>query len=235
MTVQLVKGPSGEPESSPTCVPAIILREVSFAYNKGGPDLFAGLNLKLFNPFITCVSGALGSGKTTLGKLMVGLLRPTRGAIQIFGRDSGGLSLGHIGRQVAYLFQQPRQQVFAATTAEELTLSMVLTGYSQARMANRRQHLLRLFGLEHRAGAHPFRLSRGELQRLALATLFVGERRYMILDEPFTGLDAAGRYTLVRLLRRTRALGIGACLISHDPLAGTLADVQYTLTEAPVA
>lgn len=164
------------------------------------------------------LTGKNGGGKTTFGKLLAGLFKPDEGRVLLCGEDTKGWSLGRMGSQVGYLFQEPARQLFAPVVLEELTFTLTLGGLSQADANARSYGILRQFELEHLAGRSTYTLSRGEKQRLAICAMLLGGPEFLVLDEPTTGLDGRRKEILGGMLRRLRQEGLGILLISHDAL-----------------
>jgi energy-coupling factor transport system ATP-binding protein len=195
--------------------PYIELDDVSFAYERCAPVIQA-LSLKLYKEQFTAITGPNGSGKTTLGKVMTGILRPQKGRVIICGKDSADMKLGEIGRRIGYLFQNPALQIFAPTVREEISFALELKGYSKEEIDSEISRSLKNFDLVHRSDAFPFKLSRGEKQRLAIAAMLVNKPDFLILDEPTTGLDMERRRVLSDILLGLKKKGIGMAVISHD-------------------
>ncbi len=195
--------------------PYIELDDVSFAYKKDAP-VIGGLSLQLYREQFTAITGPNGSGKTTLGKLMTGILRPQIGRIFICGRDSTEMKLGEIGQRIGYLFQNPGLQIFAPSVREEISFALELKGEDKGEIQEKVSRSLKDFDLSHLADAFPFRLSRGEQQRLAIAAVLINSPGFLILDEPTTGLDMERRRALSEILAGLRNKGIGMAVISHD-------------------
>lgn len=160
------------------------------------------------------LSGPNGGGKTTLGKLAAGILRPSGGRILIGGQDIARLSLGQIGQRAGYLFQDPARQLFAPTVLEDLTFPAMIAGEENADAAAR--GLLARLGLSELEDHSVFTLSGGEKQRLALAGILMRRPGLLILDEPTTGLDPAGRDRLGDLIGDAGREGTAVLLITHD-------------------
>ena len=193
------------------------LENVCFAYsNKPGRRGFE-LIVESFTPGLcTAALGENGSGKTTLGKLIVGILRPDSGRVLYDGEDIANWRLGKIGKQVGYLFQEPSRQIFAPRPIEEIAFPLELRGASKPEAEKKARELLAEFELENIAGNTTYTLSRGEKQRLAIASIMACEPKFFVLDEPTTGLDKRQRGILSELLKKLTARGIGVLIISHD-------------------
>lgn len=134
----------------------------------------------------------------------------------IDGINSINMTLGQIGNKIGYLFQNPDNQIFAPTVREEISFIPELKGCQHEEIVHIADEMLELFGLKGLEDALPFRLSRGEKQRLALAAILVNHPRFLILDEPTTGLDIERKNILSDTIRKLRGEGLGMAVISHD-------------------
>jgi len=196
---------------------SIQLNDINFTYS--GKDNRQGFRLTVddFSPgHCTALLGENGSGKTTLGKLAAGILRPDSGRVLYGGQDITGWPLGKIGRQVGYLFQEPSRQIFAPRPLEEISFPLELRGMPKQEAEQKARELLSEFELENIIESTTYTLSRGEKQRLALAAVMACEPRYLILDEPTTGLDKRRRDILAASLHKLLSRGAGMMIISHD-------------------
>jgi energy-coupling factor transport system ATP-binding protein len=162
------------------------------------------------------ICGHNGSGKTTLGKLVAGLLRPSRGSVLLGNEDTAGWPLGKIGGRVGYLFQEPSRQIFAPTVLEEITFPLVLKGMDKGEAVELARSMLARFEMGQLENAVTFTLSRGEKQRLAIVAMLVTNPGFLVLDEPTTGLDARRKGILGVMLRQLLEQNVGILLISHD-------------------
>ena len=171
-----------------------------------------------FQPgMVTAIVGSNGCGKTTLSKLLVGLLRPDRGQILIDGVDIAQLSLFQIGQKIGYIWQNPNRQLFSAIAMEEIAFGLRKQGLSPQQIQMKVDYWLNFFHLNHIKEALPLRLSLGEKQRLALAAVLSLDPPYLLLDEPTGGLDRRCRRELGELLGRlAKEQGRGVIVISHE-------------------
>jgi len=170
-----------------------------------------------------CVAilGPNGAGKTTLLRLLVGLVRPTSGSIEWFGRpagDFGAAVRSQLGVVMHRIMLDPE-----LTVAENLRYYARLYGVPDA--TERIQALGEELGLTDRLGDRVRSLSRGLQQRVALARALLHRPRVLLLDEPDTGLDRAARICLVELLERFCSSGGTVLMTTHaSELAGQLAE-----------
>ena len=182
---------------------------------------------------VLALMGRNGSGKTTLLKLIVGLLKPSRGTLSVLGRDVARMAVEDVAAFVGYVPQDPRALLFHDTVREELEFT--LRGRKtkdQRRKANDREDnrasslaldpssaieaTLKDLGLSHLAGAYPRDLSGGEAQRAALAAVLVADPQVLLLDEPTRGLDYLAKAALGRQLRDLAAAGRTIIMSTHD-------------------
>ena len=190
--------------------------KVSFQYNSSSQDIIQQLNLELTAADFTALVGPNGSGKTTIGKLAAGIIKPDQGNVLIQGQSADKMSLAEIGNKIGYLFQNPERQLFSSTVAEELSFVMEINDREHDFIDQKVDEMLELFALTNHRNSFPFELSQGEKQRLALAAIFINNPAYLILDEPTTGLDRKRKREFSALLETFKQRGTGMLLISHD-------------------
>lgn len=193
----------------------IELRAVNFSYKENN-RVIKNISLQLVKDDITAIIGPNGGGKTTLGKLMAGILKPSEGSVLIDGINSNKLKLGAVGQKVGYLFQNPERQIFAPTVEEDITFALRIKDIKEDEIQIKVSEIVEILGLRHLLKDFPFTLSQGEKQRLALAGILINEPTYLILDEPTTGLDSERKKHLYTILTGLHKKGVGMAIISHD-------------------
>ncbi|MFA3877749.1 energy-coupling factor ABC transporter ATP-binding protein [Streptomyces sp. MMCC 100] len=200
----------------------IEISRVEHAYG-GTTKALAGVDLTIGRGEFVAIIGKNGSGKTTLAKHFNGLLRPTNaeGAVRLRTRDGGTVDtrhtrLHHLARTVGYVFQNPDRQIFHDTCREELEYGPRNLGADPAALARQVSETLDLVGLEGREEVNPIHLSRGERQRLAIASTLIMGCDVTVVDEPTTGQDRAESRKILDSLAHHHAQGRTVVIISHD-------------------
>lgn len=197
-------------------MPFLEMSQVTFSYLRKMNPAVSGINLKLEKDNITAIVGPNGSGKTTLTKLMIGVLQPTAGKINLEGQSLTAFSLAAIGQRIGYVFQNPNLQLFCRTVAEEVGFGLTNKGCHPVMVKEKVDFYLDYFELAAYRESYPMYLSQGEKQRLAIAAVLASEPEFLILDEPTVGLDAYRKRLLGDYLQKIASLGRGMLLISHD-------------------
>lgn len=174
-----------------------------FRYTKDGADVVKGLNLCVGRGEFYCILGGNGTGKTTSVKLLTGICRAYRGDITVSGK-------------VGYLPQNPQTLFVRKTVLDDLLEVSGAKGIAKGEAAERIGHVLALCRLEGYEERHPFDLSGGEQQRLALAKLLLLDPEILILDEPTKGLDAEFKLVFAGILKKLLAAGVTILMVSHD-------------------
>ncbi len=155
--------------------------------------------------------GPNGSGKSTTMKIVLGLVSPTSGKTEIFGRDSTTVESRE---DVGFLPENPYFYKYL-TGEETLHFYGKLCGLSRAKMRERTKELLKLVGLENAAERRLGGYSKGMLQRIGLAQAMIQEPRLLVLDEPTAGVDPAGSREIRDLILDFKTRGITVLLCSH--------------------
>jgi NitT/TauT family transport system ATP-binding protein len=187
------------------------LREVTVGYGEA-PPVLANFSVMLPENSLTCVVGPSGVGKSTLLRVLAGLVAPRKGAV--LPTPAGGLAREGC-RPFALVFQEPRLLPWRRVIGNVMFgLEGLLDYGDRLRQA---QSALALVGLADAAGRWPHQLTGGERQRVNLARALAVQPRLLLLDEPFSALDAVTRERLqVEVLRLWRQTGASFLFVTHD-------------------
>ncbi len=192
-----------EPEP-PESAPALSFRDVYFRYERHAPDVLAGTSFTVRTGEVYAILGGNGSGKTTTLSVAAGLNRPYSGKVEVFGQKLQSCKGQSLYRNCLTLLPQDVQTVFLHDTVRE-ELADAAAGLP-----------LLPCDLSHLADRHPYDLSGGEQQLLALARVLATGPRLLLLDEPTKGIDANSRMQLAAILRRLKDTGMTIVLVTHD-------------------
>lgn len=216
MSVQLniLSEPQRKP-AAPISSPAIELRNVTFSYGGGGSPAVSNASVTIGEKDFACLIGPNGGGKTTLVKMILGLLQPTEGTVRVFGLppEDARRRIGYMP-QYAKLDLQFPVNVLDVVLMGRLRPGILLGHHGQANriIAERSLEEVGLAGL----GARPFaKLSGGQRQRVLIARALACEPDLLILDEPTSNLDIAGQNDLYELMYKLNKT-VTLVIVSHD-------------------
>ena len=161
------------------------------------------------------VLGHNGSGKTTLVKHFNALLAPTEGNVTIYGKNTRANSIFEIGKDIGYVFQNPDHQIFADTVFDEVAFSPKIRGVEKEEIKERVHEALKAVELVGYEEEDPFSLSKGERQRVAVASILSAKPKIIVLDEPTTGLDYKEQKKMMELIKRLNESGHTIIMITH--------------------
>ena len=192
-------------------------RDLSFAYPGGAPAV-AGLSLSIAPGEKLALLGANGAGKSTLLLLLNGSLRPARGAVLLDGTPLSydRKALTALRRRVGLVFQDPDDQLFAATVFEDVSFGPMNVDLPEAEARHLTQDALELMGIAALAARPTHMLSFGQRKRVALAGVLAMQPDYLLLDEPTAGLDPTGADALMAALEAVSARGAAVVIATHD-------------------
>ena len=194
----------------------ISLENVSKSF--GGRPVLNGMSLEVPDGLNTVIIGGSGVGKSVTLKLIVGLLEPDAGRVLVDGEDVQELDrdqLSALRGRIGYVFQ------FAAlfdsmTVAENIRLGLVKRGYPEDLIRDRIRESLEVVDLSGTDDKLPAELSGGMRKRVGIARAIALKPRYILYDEPTTGLDPVTAAVMDQLMMRTRDLGVTGLVVTHD-------------------
>jgi len=172
-------------------------------------------NLKIRKGEFLAVVGQNGSGKTTLVKHLNGLLLPTKGSVIVNGKDTREQSLLDISRSVGYVFQNPDHQIFEETVAAEVAFGPRLQGQTEEEIKRNVKQALEAVDLVGYEEYDPFSMSKGERQRIAVASIVATKPSVIIMDEPTTGLDYPQIKSMMELIKALNEAGHTIIMVTH--------------------
>jgi cobalt transport protein ATP-binding subunit len=194
--------------------PLIEVEGLSHRYPNGVVAL-EGVDLEVRRGEFLAVLGQNGSGKTTLVKHFNGLLGPTEGSVRVEGEETVEQGIRRLGQRVGYVFQNPDHQIFSDTVFEEVAFGPKVRGFEEDEIKERVSEALAAVGLEGREEEDPFGMTKGERQRVAVASVLAVRPEVLILDEPTTGLDYAEQRSMMDLVRRLNEAGSTIIAVTH--------------------
>jgi energy-coupling factor transporter ATP-binding protein EcfA2 len=206
LTSELAQATTAEPRTPP----ALLVDGLAYAYPHGRQALF-GVNLRVEPGERVAVLGPNGAGKTTLVLHLNGVLSGGSGRIEVAGLPVAKENLREIRRRVGVVFQDPDDQLFMPTVAEDVAFGPANFGVPD--VAARVTAALEAVGMAEHADRSPLHLSGGQRRRVALATVLACDPEILVLDEPSANLEPVARRELAEVL-----LGLGRTMlmVTHD-------------------
>jgi len=179
--------------------------------------------------------GPNGAGKTTSFYMVVGLVRPDSGDILLDGVSIGDEPMYRRAKVgLSYLAQEP--SIFRKlTVAENIIVALEALGYTRVRIEERLDQLLNEFHIQHIRDSMGYSLSGGERRRVEIARALAGKPKFILLDEPFAGIDPIAVADIQGIIRQLRDKGIGILITDHN-VRETLGicDMAYILKEGAI-
>ena len=222
---------------------SIRVENITYIYGGGTPyekTALAGVDLTIEKGEFVGIIGHTGSGKSTLIQHLNGLIHPTKGRVLVDGVDLAGKSKEAVAKRhtVGMVFQYPEQQLFEETVAQDIAFGPRNLGCDEETVEARVREAMSFVGLDYDtyAGRSPFRLSGGQMRRVAIAGVIAMEPECIVLDEATAMLDPAGRREVIdTVLRLNREQGITVVLITHHMVEAERADRVIVMNDGEVA
>lgn len=193
----------------------IDVQQLGHTYPNGAKAL-DGIDLQIRRGEFIGVIGQNGAGKTTMVKHFNGLLKPTEGKVIVNGVDTSKAQVSSLARSVGYVFQNPDHQIFASNVRDEIAFGPKNIGMDGATIKRNVEEAIEILDLGGVTDIHPFRLSRGQRQRLAIAGVLAMRPEIFMLDEPTGGQDREQVFRLRGVLQNLNDAGHTIILITHD-------------------
>ena len=189
---------------------------VRFGYGKTKyAELIHGISLSIKDGEFVALTGENGAGKSTFSKLLAGILKPSDGKISVNGIDTKKAKNSVLAKNTGFLFQNPDRQLCTYTVRDEIAFGQkALKTGTEEEISKRTEKIIGRFGFN--PDEAPFSLSRGQRQRLALASIIAVEPKVMILDEPTTGLDYKECMEIMSAVKELNQNGTTVIMVCHD-------------------
>lgn len=189
---------------------------VRFGYGKTkDAELIHGISLSIEDGEFVALTGENGAGKSTFSKLLSGILKPSDGKICVNGIDTKKAKNSMLAKTTGFLFQNPDRQLCTYTVRDEIAFGQkALKTGTEEEISKRTEKIIERFGFN--PDEAPFSLSRGQRQRLALASIIAVEPKVMILDEPTTGLDYKECMEIMSAVKELNKNGTTVIMVCHD-------------------
>lgn len=218
--------------SSPTTT--LLIEGLQKTY--GGRRVVDGVSFTVSRGEVVGLLGRNGAGKTTSFDMVLGLVKPEKGSITLNGKDLSKMAIHNRSRMgVGYLPQE--NSTFRKLTVEEnMMMILELRNISKREQKEKSDYLLSQFGLGHLTDIAAVQLSGGERRRLEIARCLASEPHFILLDEPFTGIDPISISDIQSLIRRLRdEWNLGVLLTDHNPRATLrITDRAYLIDQGKI-
>ncbi|MCX6338357.1 MAG: LPS export ABC transporter ATP-binding protein [Candidatus Aureabacteria bacterium] len=201
----------------------------------GGRAVVNGVDITVNRGEIVGLLGPNGAGKTTTFYMIVGLVRPNSGTVFFQEKDITGLPTCQRARMgMSYLSQE--SSIFRKLTVEQNILAILETlPLSRAQRKTRLDELLNELGIAHLAKQKAYTLSGGERRRLEISRALVTSPSFMLLDEPFSGVDPIAVFDVQQIIANLKSKGLGILLTDHSVRETlTITDRSYLIYEGKV-
>lgn len=199
---------------------AIEFKDVTFTYPESKAPVLKKINFKVKKGSWTALIGHNGSGKSTISKLINGLLLPDKDSgsvITVSGMNLNSKNVWDIREKVGIVFQNPDNQFVGATVEDDVAFGLENKGIPLEEMQSRVKEALQLVGMSDFADREPSRLSGGQKQRVAIAGAIAMRPNIIILDEATSMLDPEGRLELIQTIKEIRdQYNMTVISITHD-------------------
>jgi energy-coupling factor transport system ATP-binding protein len=193
---------------------AIQVNNLCFQYDSGGMIL-DDVNFAVRENEFVVISGRNGCGKTSLLKNISGLLRPARGSILLRGRDTAGMDIAEIAREIGFVMQDPDPQLFTSTVYDEAAFALKRL-LPQKEVQQKVEEALSMVGLLDKRDAFPPALNRADRVKTVFAAILAMGPKIIMLDEPFAGQDMRGCNLIADILVKLHRQGYTAIVVTHN-------------------
>jgi len=190
-------------------------KDVHYRYNLFSEEILHGISCQIRRGETIALLGPNGSGKTTMVKQALGLLRPSKGTVTLFGEDTRKLSVAELSSRIGYVFQSPSAMLFAPTVRKEVSFGPENLGFSAERLKQSVRQAVEALNVAQFEDRSPFSLSFGQQKRVAIASVLSMQGKILLLDEPTAGQDYRSYIAFMEYLRSLPELD-ALLFITHD-------------------
>ncbi|MCX7699150.1 MAG: energy-coupling factor ABC transporter ATP-binding protein [Candidatus Goldbacteria bacterium] len=186
----------------------ISIKNLKYRYKGYKNYVLNNINFEIEKGDFIVIAGPNGSGKTTLMKILAGIIS--------IGKNEGDIIKSDEKLKISYIYQNPDNQIFAETVFDEVSFILKISGFRPDIINEKTENILKVMGLFEKKDADPFNLPKGDRQKVACASLLVGEPDVLIMDEPTTGLGYPSLESLMQIICELNASGKTILMITHD-------------------
>lgn len=195
----------------------ITFENVSFRYSKDSPWVLKNCSFTIKPNESVAIIGHNGSGKSTIAKLMNGLLFPEKGTITVNGKVLSEKTVWDIRKDIGMVFQNPDNQFVGATVQDDVAFGLENRGIERTEMIKRIDEALSVVRMSEYMYTEPHRLSGGQKQRVAIAGVIAIIPKVLILDEATVMLDPKGRLEIMETIQKLqKEMDVSLIAITHD-------------------
>ena len=212
-----------------------VLSGVNLRKTYGDREVVKGISIKVKRGEVVGLLGPNGAGKTTTFYMITGMIRPNEGIVKLNGTDITKMPMYKRARHgIGYLAQEP--SVFTKLSVEDnLRLVLEMTSFNKEEQARRLEKLLDDFSITHIRKNKAFNLSGGERRRTEIARALVMEPNFILLDEPFSGIDPIAVEDIQQIIFDLKSRNIGVLITDHNVRETlSITDRSYLLYEGNI-
>jgi energy-coupling factor transporter ATP-binding protein EcfA2 len=195
--------------------PILVFENVHYRYSVFTEEVLHGISCQIRRGETIALLGPNGSGKTTLVKQALGLLRPTKGSVQLYSEDTRNLSVAQLASRIGYVFQSPGAMLFAPSVRQEVSFGPENLGFAPDHLKTAVRQAEEALDVAQFEGRSPFSLSFGQQKRVAIASVLAMQGKVLLLDEPTAGQDYRSYTSFIEYLRGLPELD-ALLIITHD-------------------
>ncbi len=195
--------------------PIIQVDNLNYIYQPHNVHAVMNVSFSVPRGEFMAIIGQNGSGKTTVLKNLLGLLRPTSGRVTVAGLNTSRAAVADMARHVGFVLQNPDQQLFAETVEEEIAFGPRNLGLSENEVRERVEEVLSIVDLQELRNEFPPALSKGERAKVVIASALALDPQIIVLDEPTTGQDYKGCHQIMQIARALNQTGHTVVFVTH--------------------